>query len=96
MCLFVVPLSHVPFIISKLSYLILCCRKDVNGFFADPVNDTIAPGYSSIILNPMDFSTMESKIETDDYASILDYKVGCISFNLFKHLIHLKPLLMDD
>ena len=50
--------------------------KDVNGFFADPVNDTIAPGYSTIILNPMDFSTMESKIETDDYDSILDYKVS--------------------
>lgn len=48
--------------------------KDVNGFFAFPVNDTIAPGYSSIILNPMDFSTMESKIENDQYASILDYK----------------------
>lgn len=48
--------------------------KDVNGFFAYPVNDVIAPGYSSIILNPMDFSTMMSKIENDQYDSILDYK----------------------
>ena len=47
----------------------------MNGFFAYPVNDVIAPGYSSIILNPMDFSTMMSKIENDQYDSILDYKV---------------------
>ena len=61
------------FVVVRPNFLLF--RKDVNGFFADPVNDTIAPGYSQIILNPMDFSTMESKIETDDYASILDYKV---------------------
>ena len=51
-------------------------RKDVNGFFAYPVNDVIAPGYSSIIPNPMDFSTMFAKIENDQYDSVLDYKVG--------------------
>ncbi|XP_053402516.1 bromodomain-containing protein 7-like [Mercenaria mercenaria] len=49
-------------------------RKDVNGFFAYPVNDVIAPGYSSIIKEPMDFSTMLTKIENDTYDSIMDYK----------------------
>ncbi|KAL4233992.1 Bromodomain containing protein 7 [Mactra antiquata] len=49
-------------------------RKDFNGFFAYPVNDVIAPGYSSIIKDPMDFSTMLSKIENDLYNSIMDYK----------------------
>ncbi|XP_052816064.1 bromodomain-containing protein 7-like [Mya arenaria] len=49
-------------------------RKDAHGFFAYPVNDSIAPGYSSIIPEPMDFSTMLSKIENDLYDSIMDYK----------------------
>lgn len=50
-------------------------RKDVEGFFAWPVNDIIAPGYSSIILQPMDFCTMKKKIEREDYNSIDEYKV---------------------
>ncbi|XP_030831376.1 bromodomain-containing protein 7 [Strongylocentrotus purpuratus] len=49
-------------------------RKDVDGFFAWPVNDIIAPGYSSIILQPMDFCTMKKKIEREDYNSIDEYK----------------------
>ncbi|XP_025115355.1 bromodomain-containing protein 7-like isoform X2 [Pomacea canaliculata] len=49
-------------------------NKDVNGFFAYPVTDAIAPGYSSIILNPMDFSTMQLKLERNEYRSIMEYK----------------------
>lgn len=49
-------------------------RKDVDGFFAWPVNDIIAPGYSSIIPLPMDFSTMKKKIDREDYNSIAEYK----------------------
>lgn len=51
-------------------------RKDVNGFFAYPVNDMIAPGYSSIILHPMDLSTMMSKIDSDQYRNVVEYKVS--------------------
>ena len=50
--------------------------KDVNGFFAFPVTDSIAPGYSSIIHSPMDFSTMESKIEKNEYHNVMEYKVS--------------------
>ncbi|XP_038078524.1 bromodomain-containing protein 7-like [Patiria miniata] len=49
-------------------------RKDVDQFFAWPVNDVIAPGYSSIILHPMDFSTMKRKIDVSEYTSIEEYK----------------------
>lgn len=49
-------------------------NKDVNGFFAYPVTDSIAPGYSSIIHSPMDFSTMETKIERNEYRSVMEYK----------------------
>jgi bromodomain-containing protein 7/9 len=52
------------------------CRKDINGFFAYPVNDVIAPGYSSIITNPMDFSTMKYKIDTHAYASLEEFRVS--------------------
>ncbi|XP_063439065.1 bromodomain-containing protein 7-like [Mytilus trossulus] len=48
--------------------------KDVNGFFAYPVNDMIAPGYSMIIANPMDFSTMMVKIDNNEYESVLEYR----------------------
>ncbi|XP_064640436.1 bromodomain-containing protein 7-like [Lineus longissimus] len=49
-------------------------RKDANAFFAYPVNDVIAPGYSSIITEPMDLSTMRSKLDNGDYSNVLEYK----------------------
>ncbi|KAK3701462.1 hypothetical protein QZH41_014539, partial [Actinostola sp. cb2023] len=44
--------------------------KDVQGFFAFPVNDAIAPGYSRVIDKPMDFSTIRTKIDTHHYSTI--------------------------
>ncbi|CAK9295131.1 unnamed protein product [Gordionus sp. m RMFG-2023] len=56
-------------------------KKDPNGFFAYPVNDLIAPGYSSIIQQPMDFSTIRNKIENNEYETIglfhKDVKLMC-------------------
>ncbi|KAJ8354374.1 hypothetical protein SKAU_G00219410 [Synaphobranchus kaupii] len=49
-------------------------RKDPNGFFAWPVTDAIAPGYSMIIKHPMDFSTMKDKITTNDYKTVTEFK----------------------
>ncbi|XP_046842035.1 bromodomain-containing protein 9-like [Xenia sp. Carnegie-2017] len=49
-------------------------RKDVNGFFAYPVNDVMAPGYSSIISRPMDFSMMKYKIDTHAYTSLEEFR----------------------
>ena len=46
-----------------LEYLLkLLQKKDSNNFFAMPVNDQFAPGYSQIIKTPMDFSTMRTKV----------------------------------
>lgn len=63
-------------------------RKDVNGFFAFPVTDNIAPGYSSIIHHPMDFSTMKTKIENHEYQNVSEYRKdfklmcdNCITYN---------------
>lgn len=49
-------------------------RKDTQGFFAYPVNDTIAPGYSNIITHPMDFSSMKYKIDSNDYYSLEQFR----------------------
>lgn len=50
-------------------------RKDQHGFFAFPVTDAIAPGYSMIIKHPMDFSTMKDKIAANEYKTITEFKV---------------------
>ncbi|XP_028986041.1 bromodomain-containing protein 9 [Betta splendens] len=49
-------------------------RKDPHGFFAFPVTDAIAPGYSMIIKHPMDFSTMKDKIRNNEYSTVTEFK----------------------
>uniref|UniRef100_A0A452ETG4 Bromodomain-containing protein 9 n=1 Tax=Capra hircus TaxID=9925 RepID=A0A452ETG4_CAPHI len=49
-------------------------RKDPHGFFAFPVTDAIAPGYSMIIKHPMDFGTMRDKIAANGYQSVTEFK----------------------
>ena len=56
-------------------YLFFPDRKDTQGFFAYPVNDTIAPGYSNIITRPMDFSSMKYKIDSNEYHSLERFRV---------------------
>ena len=51
-------------------------RKDKDDIFGLPVTDDIAPGYSSIIKNPMDLSTMRKKIDSHAYNSIVEYRVN--------------------
>ncbi|NP_956569.1 bromodomain-containing protein 9 [Danio rerio] len=55
-------------------FLRLLQRKDAHGFFAFPVTDAIAPGYSMIIKHPMDFSTMKDKIAANEYKTITEFK----------------------
>ncbi|TSK20185.1 Bromodomain-containing protein 9 [Bagarius yarrelli] len=55
-------------------FLRLLQRKDAHGFFAFPVTDAIAPGYSSIIKHPMDFSTMKEKIAMNEYKTVTEFK----------------------
>lgn len=42
-------------------------KRDPHQFFAWPVTDDIAPGYSTIIDKPMDFSTIRQKIDDNEY-----------------------------
>ncbi|XP_054958047.1 bromodomain-containing protein 9 isoform X12 [Pan paniscus] len=48
--------------------------RDLHGFFAFPVTDAIAPGYSMIIKHPMDFGTMKDKIVANEYKSVTEFK----------------------
>ncbi|CAI9588259.1 unnamed protein product [Staurois parvus] len=57
-------------------------RKDPSSFFAFPVTDFIAPGYSMIIKHPMDFSTIKEKIKNNAYDSIEELKEN------FKQICH--------
>ncbi|XP_066587787.1 bromodomain-containing protein 7 isoform X2 [Prorops nasuta] len=56
-------------------------KRDPQQFFAWPVTDNIAPGYSQIITNPMDFSTIKQKIDDNNYQNLNefvdDFKLMC-------------------
>ncbi|XP_050313468.1 bromodomain-containing protein 7 isoform X2 [Anthonomus grandis grandis] len=53
--------------------LTLLEKKDPQNFFAWPVTDAFAPGYSKIISKPMDFSTMRQKIEENQYNHLKEF-----------------------
>ncbi|ROT73895.1 Bromodomain-containing protein 7 [Penaeus vannamei] len=63
-------------------------KKDPQQVFAWPVTDAIAPGYSSIISQPMDFSTMKQKIEDNCYTTLKEFESdfelmcnNCMTYN---------------
>lgn len=70
-------LMHVPDTHQQmLEYLLKQLeKKDPQQVFAWPVTDAIAPGYSSIISQPMDFSTMKQKIEDNNYTTLKQFEV---------------------
>lgn len=60
-----------------LEYLLKALeKKDPKQLFAWPVTDHIAPGYSSIISQPMDFSTMKQKIDNGVYITLPQFIVS--------------------
>ncbi|XP_069681594.1 bromodomain-containing protein 7-like isoform X2 [Periplaneta americana] len=64
-------------------------KRDPQQFFAWPVTDHIAPGYSQIIHQPMDFSTMKQKIDENQYSTlneyIEDFKLMCNNAMVYNH-----------
>uniref|UniRef100_A0A8D8IIV7 Bromodomain-containing protein 7 n=1 Tax=Culex pipiens TaxID=7175 RepID=A0A8D8IIV7_CULPI len=64
-------------------------KRDPHQFFAWPVTDDIAPGYSSIITRPMDFSTIRQKIDDNEYTSLSefseDFKLMCDNAIRYNH-----------
>lgn len=64
-------------------------KRDPQQFFAWPVTDSIAPGYSQIITNPMDFSTIKQKIDENNYQNLQefvdDFKLMCDNAMTYNH-----------
>lgn len=64
-------------------------KRDPQQFFAWPVTDDIAPGYSSIITKPMDFSTIRQKIEENAFQVlsefIEDFRLMCENAIRYNH-----------
>ncbi|XP_011334541.1 bromodomain-containing protein 7 isoform X1 [Ooceraea biroi] len=64
-------------------------KRDPQQFFAWPVTDSIAPGYSQIITNPMDFSTIKQKIDDNNYQNLQefvdDFKLMCDNATTYNH-----------
>lgn len=64
-------------------------KRDPHQFFAWPVTDDIAPGYSAIITKPMDFSSIRQKIEDNEFQFlpdfIADFKLMCENAIRYNH-----------
>jgi len=74
-----------------LEYLLpILEEKDVNCFFAMPVPDTFAPGYSKIITDPMDFATMRGNVEEGKYKRLdqfrSDFELICTNCMVYNNL----------
>lgn len=61
--------SEVDLIVDVLKNLI---SNDVDEIFAEPVSDEDAPEYSTMIKTPMDFSTMQKKLDSSMYSTLED------------------------
>ncbi|KAL0279326.1 UNVERIFIED_CONTAM: hypothetical protein PYX00_000917 [Menopon gallinae] len=82
-------MEHTP--LSKLlDYLLkLLEKKDPQQFFAWPVTDSFAPGYSNVITQPMDFSTIKQKIDDHVYINLQqfvdDFRLMCNNAMTYNH-----------
>lgn len=65
-------------------------KKDPHQFFAWPVTDDIAPGYSTIISNPMDFLTIRQKVDENQYNTLQefasDFRLMCENAIKYNHV----------
>lgn len=65
-------------------------KKDPHQFFAWPVTDEIAPGYSSIISDPMDFLSIRQKVDDNEYSTLQefadDFRLMCDNAIKYNHV----------
>jgi len=66
--------------------------------FEDPVTESIAPGYFEVIDIPMDYTTVEKRIETGHYQVKDEVGVcrGCLLFCLFIYGMYSNLLMKSN
>ncbi|KAG0370110.1 pre-mRNA-splicing factor prp46 [Gamsiella multidivaricata] len=88
------PKSTIPTIPKKKELSVICnklldnfIRKDVYVLFTEPVDPILVSDYSTVIKNPMDFSTMRAKVERNFYPNIdeflKDFQLVCDNARLY-------------
>ncbi|XP_071772756.2 bromodomain and PHD finger-containing protein 3 [Centroberyx gerrardi] len=78
-------------------------EKDTAQIFAEPVNIKEVPDYLEFISQPMDFTTMRSKLEAHAYRSLADLEVdfnlmvaNCLLYNAKDTVFHRAALRLRD
>ncbi|PIA46738.1 hypothetical protein AQUCO_01500349v1 [Aquilegia coerulea] len=68
-------------------YMIINCRKDTYGVYAEPVDPEELPDYHEIIQNPMDFGTVRKKLDDGAYVNLEQFEndVLLISSNAMQY-----------
>ncbi|CAO3694188.1 unnamed protein product [Rhizopus stolonifer] len=49
-------------------------KRDTYGFFLEPVDPNFVPDYLKVIKSPMDFSTMNQKLNNESYKTVDDFR----------------------
>jgi hypothetical protein len=52
------------------------CRSDIKKIFHEPVPVEEVPDYLTIIKTPMDFATMQAKVDAHDYTDPTEFEVA--------------------
>ncbi|KAK0537014.1 pre-mRNA-splicing factor prp46 [Tilletia horrida] len=48
-------------------------RRDTYGFFTDPVDPAEVPGYAEAITNPLDFGTIQDRVNEESYTDVASF-----------------------
>lgn len=64
-------------------------RQEDSWIFEDPVTESIAPGYHEQISIPMDYSTVESRLEKKHYSTREEVRDCCHSYTITDKLLPL-------
>uniref|UniRef100_W5MZ00 Bromodomain and PHD finger containing 3 n=1 Tax=Lepisosteus oculatus TaxID=7918 RepID=W5MZ00_LEPOC len=96
-------LQLTPFLVLLRSTLDQLQEKDAAQIFAEPVNLKEVPDYLEFISQPMDFSTMRSKVEAHGYCSLADFEgdfnlmvSNCLKYNAKDTVFHRAAVRLRD
>ena len=77
--------------------------RDTGEIFIEPVDQTEVPDYSDVVKNPMDLSTMRSKIDSFEYNTLEEFESdfylminNCLAYNSKDTVFYRAALKMRD